>query len=78
MSYREQIVEFIINGTGGNKAAPAPTTNVDPFTGGGAYIPGTPSGPGFYGAQGSSSSASTSVTGQTKLPFACHYLTWPL
>lgn len=39
-SYKEQIVQWILDNTGGAVGASAPSTNVDPFTGGGAYIPG--------------------------------------
>ncbi|KAL3142952.1 hypothetical protein ABBQ38_003237 [Trebouxia sp. C0009 RCD-2024] len=39
-SYREQIVEFILQKTAGAVSTPAPSHNVDPFTGGGAYVPG--------------------------------------
>lgn len=43
-SYREQIVEFILQKTAGAVSMPAPSHNVDPFTGGGAYVPGGASG----------------------------------
>ncbi|KAK9806981.1 hypothetical protein WJX72_009418 [[Myrmecia] bisecta] len=40
-TYREQIVNFILQNTGGTVALPAiPMQNVDPFTGTGAYVPG--------------------------------------
>eukprot|EP00232_Nephroselmis_pyriformis_P020757 CAMPEP_0182864674 /NCGR_PEP_ID=MMETSP0034_2-20130328/7288_1 /TAXON_ID=156128 /ORGANISM="Nephroselmis pyriformis, Strain CCMP717" /LENGTH=95 /DNA_ID=CAMNT_0024996935 /DNA_START=287 /DNA_END=570 /DNA_ORIENTATION=- len=40
-SYREQVVNFIVQNTGGTAAMPAPASyNVDPFTGGGSYVPG--------------------------------------
>ena len=39
-SYREQIVEFILQKTAGAMSTSAPSHNVDPFTGGGAYVPG--------------------------------------
>ena len=42
-SYREQIVDFILQKTDGAVSAPAPSHNVDPFTGGGAYVPGAAS-----------------------------------
>lgn len=44
-SYKEQIVQWILDNTGGAVGASAPTTNVDPFTGGGAYVPGASSFP---------------------------------
>lgn len=42
-SYKEQIVQWILDNTGGAVGASAPSANVDPFTGGGAYIPGAAS-----------------------------------
>lgn len=39
-SYREQIVEFILQKTAGAVSSAPATHNVDPFTGGGAYVPG--------------------------------------
>ena len=39
-TYREQIVDFIVRNSGGGAALPpVPHNNVDPFTGGGAYVP---------------------------------------
>lgn len=38
-TYREQIVHFILQNTGGAVSLPAIPSNVDPFTGGGAYVP---------------------------------------
>lgn len=42
-SYKEQIVQWILDNTGGAVGSSAPTSNVDPFTGGGAYVPGSAS-----------------------------------
>jgi hypothetical protein len=42
-SYREQIVEFILQKTDGAVSTSAPSYNTDPFTGGGAYVPGAAS-----------------------------------
>ncbi|KAL0051183.1 hypothetical protein WJX82_003205 [Trebouxia sp. C0006] len=42
-SYREQIVEFILQKTDGAVSTSAPSYNADPFTGGGAYVPGAAS-----------------------------------
>lgn len=39
LAYREQIVDFIIQNTGGAVAAPMEGVIADPFTGGNAYIP---------------------------------------
>ena len=38
-SYREQIVEFILQKTDGAVSTSAPSYSADPFTGGGAYVP---------------------------------------
>ncbi len=41
MTYREQVVNYILNLMGRNSALPsAATANVDPFTSSGAYVPG--------------------------------------
>lgn len=41
MTYREQVVNYILNLMGRDSALPsAATTNVDPFTSSGAYVPG--------------------------------------
>lgn len=53
-SYREQIVEFILQKTAGAVSASAPSHNVDPFTGGGAYVPGAASNAPQPGGQTSS------------------------
>ena len=42
-SYKEQIVQWILDNTGGAVGTFVPTSNVDPFTGGGAYVPGSAS-----------------------------------
>ncbi len=40
ITYRQQIVDFVLQNTAGALAMPAPVTaNVDPFTGAGAYQP---------------------------------------
>ncbi|KAK9809770.1 hypothetical protein WJX73_004494 [Symbiochloris irregularis] len=63
-SYREQIVEFIAkNSDGGAAQPPVPSANVDPFTGSGAYVPGSSSGRPQPG------SASHAVTGGGSDPF---------
>lgn len=36
-------MQWILDNTGGAVATSAPTSNVDPFTGGGAYVPGSAS-----------------------------------
>lgn len=49
--YKQQIIEFIIRNTGGEGGpaaaafAAAASTNFDPFTGGGSYVPAPPSAP---------------------------------
>eukprot|EP00887_Chlorella_sp_A99_P006848 scaffold2.g6848.t1 len=53
-TYREQIVQFILQNTGGRVSAPPIGLNPDPYTGGGAYVPGAgssdfPSGGASYG-----------------------------
>ena len=64
-SYREQIVDFIISNSGSGAAVPAtPSINVDPFTGGGAYIPSNAS-----TSQQPRSSLPNSVTGGGADPF---------
>ena len=77
-AYRQKVVEHIISCTGGGAASAAADTsvNVDPFTGGGAYVPGTALAPwgGFAGAGSSSTAASglgagSSVTGGGADPF---------
>ena len=73
-SYRQQIVEHIIACTGGAAAAAADVSvNVDPFTGGGAYVPGTAMTPGGGFAAGAAgagaSSGSGGVTGGGADPF---------
>ena len=45
MTYREQVVTYILNLMGQASAlAPVASTNVDPFTGQGAYVPGAANG----------------------------------
>lgn len=72
-AYRQQVVEHIIACTGG-KAGEAVnvSVNVDPFTGGGAYVPGTAMAPGggFAGAAATAAAAGAgSVTGGGADPF---------
>ncbi len=41
ITYRQQVVDYILNLMGQSSALPAvQTANVDPFTSGGAYVPG--------------------------------------
>ncbi len=41
ITYRQQVVDYILNLMGQSSALPAvQTTNVDPFTSSGAYVPG--------------------------------------
>ena len=41
LTYRQQVVDYILNLMGRSSALPAAaTSNVDPFTGSGAYVPG--------------------------------------
>ena len=65
-SYREQIVEFILQKTAGSVSMPAPLHNVDPFTGGGAYVPGAASAFPQPGGQHSSKSDPFTGTGAYK------------
>ena len=53
-TYREQVVEFLVQNTGGSSRPSAQADlyqNVDPFTGGGAYQPGGGSGGGKVASQ---------------------------
>ena len=68
-TYKEQVVQFILQNSSGAAGAPATQTpSVDPFTGGAAYVPG--------------GSSSTSVTGGGFDPFTgkpwllCQLETW--
>ena len=62
-SYRDQIVDFVVRNTGLKR--PVDTSqNPDPFTGGGAYRPGSSAGPSYTSGQ-----PSTSVTGGGVDPF---------
>lgn len=62
-SYRDQIVDFVVRNTG--LKMPVDTSqNPDPFTGGGAYRPGSSAGPSY-----SSGQPSSSVTGGGVDPF---------
>ena len=61
-SYREQIVEFILQKTAGAVSCAPATHNVDPFTGGGAYVPGSSNFP-QPGGQASSRSSADPFTG---------------
>ena len=42
-TYREQVVQFILQNAQAATANPVSTPNVDPFTGGAAYTPGSSS-----------------------------------
>lgn len=60
MTYRQQVVDYILNLMGCNSALPtAATANVDPFTGSGAYVAGASDVP----APGRPSSSSDPFTG---------------
>jgi len=47
--YKEQVVQFILQNTGGDVQMPVGTGSVDPYTGGNAYVPGGGSGGGSQG-----------------------------
>lgn len=69
VSYREQIVDFIIRNSGGGAAMPAvPSVNVDPFTGSAAYMPS-----GIHASSAGGHPQAT-VTGGGYDPFTGHVL----
>ena len=58
MTYREQVVSYILNLMGQASAlAPVASANVDPFTGQGAYVPGASNGFPTPGGGGGGASA---------------------
>ena len=74
-TYREQIVDFIVKNSGGGAAMPAlPAVNVDPFTGGGAYIPSA----GPSATQPTAGYGSAPVTGGGWDPFTGAMMPLPL
>ncbi len=59
MTYREQVVTYILNLMGQASAlAPVGGANVDPFTGQGAYVPGASNGCPAAGSSSGTSRAS--------------------
>mmetsp|Transcript_12029 Transcript_12029/g.33825 ORF Transcript_12029/g.33825 Transcript_12029/m.33825 type:complete len:812 (-) Transcript_12029:119-2554(-) len=51
-TYKEQVVAFILQNTGGSMGGPSLGPSPDPFTGGGAYVPGSGAGFPAPGASG--------------------------
>jgi hypothetical protein len=74
-SYRDQIAEYIVQNTG--LRIPVDTSsNPDPFTGGGAYVPGSSAPqPGQFQSSGTPSVTGGGVDPFTGCPQASHALT---
>jgi len=75
-SYRDQIADYIVQNTG-LRIPVDPTSNPDPFTGGGAYVPGNSAPqPGRFKSSGTTSVTGGGVDPFTGCPLALSHPNW--